>query len=205
MEPRICVVCGKPIPATRSNQAKTCSEICRIEWQKIKSKRQNEKRASICRQQRLEAYNDCPHKCRICGNVIPHQALHSVICQPCLDRASNFDGFHCIICGKELSTIRLLAHPRTMTCSKHCQDLFLSCHSAIHREQVKRLLTKQENNNQLDALNEQKEIELKALKTCHGWIDTYGKKHPCNRKTTNYRCDSCWSKMRSSVVDDTDE
>lgn len=33
---------------------------------------------------------------------------------------------------------------------------------------------------------------------CHGWIDSYGHKHPCKhkRKIIDYRCEECWSLTR---------
>ena len=39
--------------------------------------------------------------------------------------------------------------------------------------------------------------ELQRLRTrrrCAGWIDAKGKKHECDTRLTDYRCEKCWKK-----------
>jgi len=165
--------------------------------------------------------------CVICGVAIsqdklrlyPNSKTCSTKCQKILQtkrsaedkRKKKFTGNtetpkkFCIVCKSEISVLRLKRFPNTLTCSPQCTNIHTAKLKRVRSRKYQKELRAKNKEYDVLAIQEQEKIEKAAKHLCHGWIDTYGKKHPCNRKTTNYRCDSCWSKMRSSVVDDTDE
>lgn len=55
-----------------------------------------------------------------------------------------------------------------------------------------------------DDVKANQQVQEARKHLCHGWIDSYGRKHPCKRKRhiVDYRCDDCWTLTRQCAGSD---